>query len=40
MLHVNKLKGKMTEKGFTVATISEKIGMDSSTFYRKLQKNN
>ena len=39
MLHVNKLKGKMTEKGFTVAKISKKIGMDSSTFYRKLSKN-
>lgn len=39
MLRVNKLKGKITEKGFTVATISAKIGMAPSTFHRKLAKN-
>lgn len=39
MLQVNKLKGKITEKGFTVATIAVKIGMAPSTFHRKLAKN-
>lgn len=39
MLQVNKLKGKIIEKGFTVATIATKIGMAPSTFHRKIAKN-
>lgn len=33
---VNKLKGKMTEKGFTQKSLSKAIGMNPSTLNRKL----
>lgn len=32
----NKLKGKIVEKGFNVEQISEMVGIDKATFYRKL----
>lgn len=35
-MNVNKLKGKIVEKGMTVERLSNLIGMDRSTFYRKL----
>lgn len=38
MFQANKLKGKICEKGLTIATISQKIGMNAATFYRKLSK--
>ncbi len=38
MFQANKLKGKICEKGLTIATISQKIGMNATTFYRKLSK--
>lgn len=36
MVNVNKLKGKIIEKGYNVATLSKEIEMDKGTFYRKL----
>lgn len=35
---VNKLKGKMREKGYTICTMSKELGMSPSTFHRKTQK--
>ncbi len=39
MLNVQKLKGKIIECGRTVETISNEIGIDTATFYRKLKDN-
>ena len=39
MVNVNKLKGKIVEKGFSVEMIAKGINMDVSTLYRKLQNN-
>ena len=36
MVIVNKLKAKMVELGTNVDELSEKIGMDRATFYRRL----
>lgn len=36
MVNINKLKGKMIEKGYNVASLSKAIGMHRGTFYRKL----
>ena len=36
MVNVNKLKGKIVERGLNVDGLAEKVGMDKSTFYRKL----
>lgn len=36
MVTVNKLKGAIVEKGFSVEKLASAIGMDKSTFYRKL----
>lgn len=33
---VNKLRGKMVEKGISVVELSGKIGIDKTTFYRKI----
>lgn len=38
MFQANKLKGKICEKGLTVASVSKEIGMNVATFYRKLSK--
>ena len=35
-MNVNKLKAKMVERGFNVAQVAEKIGIDRSSLYRKL----
>ena len=35
-VNVNKLKGKIIENGLTIALLAEKIGVDRSTLYRKL----
>lgn len=35
-MNINKLKGKIVEKEMTVALLAEKIGIDRSTLYRKL----
>ena len=39
MLNANKLKGKLVEKGFTIAEIAQELGINPSTFYRKVKKN-
>lgn len=39
MVNVNKLKAKMVELGTNVDELSEKIGMDRATFYRRLSAN-
>ena len=39
MLDVNKLKGRIIEKGETVETVSTKLGINPATFYRKLKNN-
>lgn len=35
-MNVNKLKGKIVENGLNVESVSKSIGLDRSTFYRKL----
>lgn len=35
-VNVNKLKGKIVEKGMTVASLAKILGMDRATLYRKL----
>ena len=35
-MNVQKLKGRMVEKGMNVKTLAEKIGVDRSSLYRKL----
>ncbi len=39
MVDVDKLRGVLAEKRLSVASISEKIGVDKATFYRKLNGN-
>ena len=39
MLNVGKLKGKLVERGVTVADISKSLGIAPSTFYRKMNNN-
>ncbi len=36
MVNVNKLRGKIVELGLTTADVAEKMGIDRSTLYRKL----
>lgn len=35
-MKINKLKAKMVEKGINVETLSNRIGVERSTLYRKL----
>jgi len=35
-LNVNKLKGKMVEKGLNVTMLANELGIDRATLYRKL----
>ncbi len=35
-MNINKLRGKIIENGMTVNDVASYIGMDRSTFYRKL----
>lgn len=39
MLDVQKLKGKIVEKGKSVEVLSADLGMNPSTFYRKMKNN-
>lgn len=39
MINVNKLKGKIVERGLIIEQLAERIGIDRSTFYRKLSQN-
>ncbi len=36
MVNVNRLRGKMVERGYNVETLSKAIGVNTSTLYRKL----
>jgi predicted transcriptional regulator len=36
MVNVNKLKGKIVEKGLTVEVLADKIEINRSTLYRKI----
>jgi len=37
-MDISKLRVKVCEKGLSIETLAEKIGMTKSTFYRKLSK--
>ena len=37
-MNVNKLKGKLVEKGLNIKDISKSLGISPSTFYRKISK--
>ena len=39
MVDVNKLRGKIVEKGFSQQELAQSIGIDRSTFYRKMKNN-
>lgn len=39
MVNVNKLKGLIVEKGLSIPELAEKIGIDKTTFYRKINGN-
>ena len=39
MVDVNKLRGKIVEKGFSQQELAQSIGIDRSTFYRKMRNN-
>jgi len=36
MVNVNKLKGKIVEKDISIEKLADKIGIDRSTLYRKI----
>lgn len=37
MVNIQRLKGKIVEKGFTQKDLAKFIGIDRSTFYRKIK---
>lgn len=37
MVNVDKLKGKMVEKGFNVERLAKRIGMTRATLYRRME---
>lgn len=37
MVNVQKLKGKIVERGTTQEALAKTLGIDKSTFYRKMQ---
>lgn len=39
MLKVNKLKAKIIEKETSIEEVSQKMGIDKSTFHRKMKNN-
>ena len=39
MVNVNKLKGRMVEKGLTGGQLSQLLSIDRATFYRKMASN-
>ena len=39
MVDVSKLKGKIVERNTTQEELANKIGIDKSTFYRKMKQN-
>ena len=36
LVNANKLRGKIVERGMNVSSVSVAIGLNKSTFYRKL----
>ncbi|MBE6784175.1 MAG: XRE family transcriptional regulator [Ruminococcaceae bacterium] len=36
MVNVNKLKGTIVEKGFSLNSFSDRLSIEKSTFYRKI----
>ena len=36
MANMNKLRGKIVENGLSVEILAERIGIDKTTFYRKI----
>ena len=36
MVNVNKLKGKIVERGLTVEKLAETVGVEKGTIYRKI----
>jgi len=39
MPNINKLKGKIVEKGINISDLAMSLGMNKSTLYRKLKNN-
>jgi len=39
MINRNKLRGKIVENGISVEELSKQIGINPSTFYRKMEDN-
>ena len=39
MTNVNKLKGKIVEKGLSIEDLAKTLGIDRATIYRKLRRN-
>lgn len=39
MVNINKLKGKIVERGMNVETLANIVGMDKATLYRKINAN-
>ncbi|KAA0963170.1 helix-turn-helix transcriptional regulator [Streptococcus cristatus] len=37
MVNISKLKGIIVEKGYTQEALASEIGIDKSTFYRKIK---
>ena len=38
--NINKLKGKITENGYTIKTLADKIGICEATLRKKVNNNN
>lgn len=36
-MNVNKLRGKIVEKGLSIKELAERIGVDRTTMYRKMK---
>lgn len=36
-VNINKLKGKLVEKGLSVVQLAERMGINKATMYRKLE---
>lgn len=39
MVNLNKLKGKIVENGYSIEAVAKRIGINKSTFYRKMNEN-
>ena len=37
MININKLRGKIAEKGLNISKLAELIGVDKSSMYRKIK---